>query len=504
MINWIKNLFKKKENKSGMKVIQRGGNTYMYDKMSVEYMESKLPNPTQSRLAEVIDSAVKLIISKREVNKETNKFFLKPIVEITDKSELEIAKSNLEIRDETPGHLMSFGSFIFDFITETGEVHQIELLGFGAIRFHKMWKDDAYLKNPRQLLEWLAAVGVHEPLEQLNEEIKKNEERQKNFQEWKMKAPKTLLDHFDTIQRDPVGIDNGNLYQELKNEITNETELILKLFKLYAHNSDQWNVMLLHESLPSYVLMGIDIETLNKAFKSQNLSPEHKEGISRFLSSWDFMTKREADLEKIEDEFKSMLLLHLESIGNEDKINLFKRTLINETEIGIEEVLGSHKFELEISKNGNAIIQQKTKPRNIVLERIIIYSLTIGLILFLFFIGRDRAVFIGIILIIWEISNFSKNKIKLKGDKLIISKQGITIEDKKRNIEIQKKEIEKFTTKLDNEEDQKSYGAIIVQKKDGEEIELLKVFEDNFEFIENDLKIILNFVTKKLEFSSDS
>lgn len=46
--------------------------------------------------------------------------------------------------------------------------------------------------------------------------------------------------------------------------------------------------------------------------------------MARLLAGWDFKQKRKADLDKVSDQLKETLLAHLEEMGNEGKISLYK------------------------------------------------------------------------------------------------------------------------------------------------------------------------------------
>ena len=75
---------------------------------------------------------------------------------------------------------MCIGTYLFDFMTQNEGTHQIEYLGYGAIRWEKAWKDDAHLANPSQFLEWLANNGIDEPLK---EWLEASKQPQSNFEE---------------------------------------------------------------------------------------------------------------------------------------------------------------------------------------------------------------------------------------------------------------------------------------------------------------------------------
>lgn len=343
MKNWFKRIFgkKEKENKPLFKEVREGNNVSLYDQQTVDYMESKLENPTQEKFFKLIEDSDKIIISKREANK--NKVVKTPITlngkttyiegnpvenvnieEISKPEEIQEVLKHFEILDETKGHLMCVGNLMFEFINNNGNTIEVEYLGFGHLRIEKLFKDDAELKRPMEFLNWLNSIGIPEPLNNwIEDEIRKNES-ERRISEWKSVAPKTLIKSLDSTNQNPFGNFDENSFKELKEEIPDDKELILRLFKLYGTGFNNWNGVPVYETIPLNILMGINIDFLNNVYESVSLDKEQKEGMARFLSSWDFSQKRKSDIEKVSQNLKDELLAHLEEMGNEEKISQFK------------------------------------------------------------------------------------------------------------------------------------------------------------------------------------
>jgi hypothetical protein len=123
-------------------------------------------------------------------------------------------------------------------------------------------------------------------------------------------------------------VDDKRLYDELLKEIPNETELILTLFKVYGNSFCNWSGFSSFEMLPANALMAVNIEKINQAIDNQDLTPEQKEGIARFLSDWNFIKQRKSDVYKVSDKVKEMLLAHLEAKANKEKIDMFKNRVM--------------------------------------------------------------------------------------------------------------------------------------------------------------------------------
>ena len=346
MRNWFKKLFRKKEKKNTQlfKEVREGNNVKLYDQQTVDYLESELQDSTQDKFLKLIAKSEKIIISKKEANKD--KIVKTPIIangktieieghpvesikfiEITETQELQVIQKHFEILNESKGHLMCVGNLLFEFIDKKGNSVEVEYLGFGHIRMKKVFKNDAELKRPMEFLNWLDSIGISEPLNDWIEADNRRKENEKRLLEWKSVAPKTLVKSLESVNQNSFGEIDENLFNELKSEIPDEKELVLRLFKLYGTGFHNWNSVPVYEMIPGNILLGVSIDFLNNLFEIEDLDKEQKEGIARFLSSWDFSQKRKSDIDKVSQKVKDELIIHLEGMGNEDKISEFKKTV---------------------------------------------------------------------------------------------------------------------------------------------------------------------------------
>lgn len=345
MKNWLKKLFGKKDESSFFKEVKDGNNVALYDQQTVEYMQSGLPNATQKTLGELLGSAVKLVISKLEVDEskkekvpitingatteiEGSAMVQQTVHEITDPKELQKAREYFEILDETKGHLMCVGEYFFDFIDANGTATQLEYLGYGQIRIAKLFRDDAQLSKPLEFLHWLKVLGISDPLERWTENESRKKESERRLTEWKAAAPKAIIKGMDAANENPFGSFDPGLFEELKSEIPDEKELIMRLFNLYGTGFYEWSGVPIYEIIPGNILMNVNIDFLNELHETETLEREHKEGMARLLAGWNFEQKRKTDLDKVSDQLKETLLAHLEEMGNEGKISLYKSRVI--------------------------------------------------------------------------------------------------------------------------------------------------------------------------------
>jgi len=322
MINWIKKILNT-NTKSDWKVINNNGQKTVISPEVMNHFNSNLPNPDPADLKKLIDKTVKIIVLERiiEIGRDELQFLL----EINNKEKIKITGQNLEIESKPQGHLLDSGYFIFDFFMENDEKYRIEFLGAGLIRWKKKWKEDAKLKNPLVFLEWLSGLGIEKPLKKHNESIKKEKKRSKQFNQWKEKAPKSVIRSIDS----DYCYDYDKVQQELKKEISEERDLILKLFELFGSDFGNWSGFPSYEIIPEGVLLKIPIKSFNEIYKSSELTKEQMHGMARFFSGWDFNKNRKTEINKLSIDLKKLLLEHLMEFGDLEKINQFEKRVIN-------------------------------------------------------------------------------------------------------------------------------------------------------------------------------
>lgn len=124
------------------------------------------PGPKQSALNRLSELTQRIVILKRVLQEETQTMIPVKLVEIGDPNTIQTFFNTLEIIEPFDYHLNSYGLLLFDCIEANGNVHQLELLDSEVIQWHKTWDSVGPLKNPEELLLWLEAQGISEPLNQ--------------------------------------------------------------------------------------------------------------------------------------------------------------------------------------------------------------------------------------------------------------------------------------------------------------------------------------------------
>lgn len=319
-----------KEDKSLFSSIKKAGKVILADAQTMAFWNSKLPNPVQSDLDKLFADLEKIEISERVSDEETKILIPQKVLEIKDASKIKELYEKFKIIEESIGHMMCIGEYVFTFCVKGGVAAEIEYLGGGAIRWEKRWKEDAALNAPIAFLEWLFVQGIEKPLNIWTEMENAAKEDERKTQEWKSQAPQILWSYADELDYQGVLLDPDKMMEEIKKEIPNEKELISSLFKLNGFSSESWNHFSMHETIPGTILITFDINSLIEVISNNSLTDSYKEGIAKFFASRDFYQKRKKDIQHIPDNIKNILLEYLEDTGDEDKIRQYKKRVMDE------------------------------------------------------------------------------------------------------------------------------------------------------------------------------
>jgi len=328
MKSWFKNLFKKKENAVEFHGKKVGGGAILYDDTYKTFVESTLAEPKQTDLNQLAEVTQSVVISKNVREKVSRNVVVVKILEIHNPDVIKTLFTSLGIMEPSRYHIFAGGQYLIDCIQTNGNVHRFEYVDFTAIRCKTLWKYDGKLKNPLAPMHWLHGVGISEPMNQWLEYNNETNTAKRRYESWKSCALPPLADFLDDYVKNPEDFDVAKVFNSIKKFVPDEFEVVLRLFGLYGLFSDNWNNAQMYEKLTAEVLMIIDFQSLNKAFCTQPLTTNQKEGMARFLCDWNFHQKRKSDLTEVTLDVKNMLLEHLLAQGDEEKIETFKRLVL--------------------------------------------------------------------------------------------------------------------------------------------------------------------------------
>lgn len=285
-------------------------------------------------LNKTLSSIQKVSLYKYEPEKNPGRSFTrlvpKELFQIDDEKKIIKIKSLFEVQDTSNGSLRTSGEYYFEFESRDGQKTKVEYLPGGRLRSNELWKNDAILKRPMELLNWLASLGIGGPLEQ---EIQTQKRRQKEREKYKIissKMPPRLITTEGRLDSSCLKKDSKALYQELIKDNSDENSLLLDLFELFVLRSNNWWEESTLEMLIKRVLLGAPTESINRLIEANNITLLQADGIARFLTCSQFQKKLNEEGINIPESVKEKVFALVEELGNGKKINLYQsKVLLN-------------------------------------------------------------------------------------------------------------------------------------------------------------------------------
>lgn len=289
-----------------MKSITRpDGSKVLLDDTMVSYVESTAPQPTQASLAHVLGATVRVQVF-RGGSSDGAPHGSEVLATTEDAHSLEELRHSLQIRDGGRGHCMCHGDP--SLVLSDARGHTLAVLGIHhgiAIRWRE-WRDDAELSDGQRLLQWLLALGVLYPMQELERSRRRRLESQGHAERWRAAIPPPLAAHpvFDLN----VAFNPAPLASVLEDAFPDQRERALVLLEWFGHGAGPWSGFPSYERLPEKLLLALPIDSLLDALHSENLTTAQLEGAARLFAGWDFRQTRKHDLNRLAPPDRKKLL----------------------------------------------------------------------------------------------------------------------------------------------------------------------------------------------------
>jgi len=343
----IKSWFSRKDSlPPGFHMIKRpDGSISIVDQKTIDYMESKAPDPTQKSLDVVLKQLRKVrVYSGGSLGKECmNKEVLIETESDADFNELSEA---LRIMDEPAGHCMCLGDPTFEFYGEGSKRLAIISLHHGLTIRWDLWKDDAALVDGLRVLNWLAKRGVTYPLDEYEENLRQEEISELNWKRWIEHMPQCLIPFKAEMTEDlgwavfttaPDSTNSGEVVKEnagnnedqregldklqkaMEKAYSDGIERALVLLAWFGNGAGPWSGFPAYEEVADRLILKISKENLISALSRSDLSEAQLEGGARFLTGHEARSFRNSILAQLSDDIKNTFLEHVLHSTDEDK-----------------------------------------------------------------------------------------------------------------------------------------------------------------------------------------
>jgi hypothetical protein len=261
------------------------------DRLMLDYVRSRAPQPTQTAFDEMLSSVTRVRVleggmaSGRALGNTV-------LLDIAVESDLAELKKALSILDGPGGHCMCCGEPTLELLSRQSEPLAVLGIHHGRSVRWAAWKDDAELLDGRRLLDWLAQRGVPGPLAEVLEGQRREEQAWADWQRWEAAMPDCLKQlQADVWQRVTEKGDLTPVEEALSVTYPDLRVRILALFRWFGTGAGPWTGFPVYEQLAEQILLQSPIEDLVDALQNLPLSSEQLEGAARFFACTAFANR---------------------------------------------------------------------------------------------------------------------------------------------------------------------------------------------------------------------
>jgi hypothetical protein len=244
-------------------------------------------DPTQASLAEVLKETVRIRVWDEGISGDEP--IGEMLLEITDPQEIEKLCAVLRIDDGPAGHCLCYGDIAFELLSR--DHRQLALLGLhhGVLLRWNTWIEDAALDDGLAVLEWLAGLGVTEPLERYLDDQEEEEETVEAWNRWIDAMPACLQALPEDDWRSVIEENRRDIVlNALAAHYPDTHAAILALLHWYGSNSGSWTGYPIYEDLAAAILSWYPVQGLIAAMEGAVLTPAQLEGAARLCSGNNF------------------------------------------------------------------------------------------------------------------------------------------------------------------------------------------------------------------------
>lgn len=272
---------------------------------------NRLDKPSNAGIAALFNGVDRVIIKEDGVSgdKAISDTIL---LEISSQEEICQLQAFLQIDETNTGfYCMCLGTYAIELFADSQLKATIGFHHGETIRYIN-WNGDAGLARSEDLLHFLAELGLSKPLEQYKEEKLNRDQQVVAERKWLEYAPAS----FRKYREEMNDFDDSYLpllAGDLKAEIPDKNERIIRLLQLFGYSSHFWTGYPLYEEVPNELLKTLDTKEIINAYLQSDRNYKTRKGLGRFLCSFEFKKERAKYMECISEE----LIAELEKCFNQ-------------------------------------------------------------------------------------------------------------------------------------------------------------------------------------------
>lgn len=258
------------------------GQVTVRDPATLSHMQSTAPQPTQTSLNDVLETATRAVVYSGGVHGDSL-VEAERLFEASTPEDIEALRRSLRIVDGGDGHCMCLGDIAIEFFAEDGR--RLVLLGVHhgrRIRW-EAWKDDARLEDGKAFLIWIASKGARGPLDEFMEAERREEDGQRALERWNAAIPDCLRLPRELVEKAMEDDDPTPFLDALAAAYPRPSEQAKVLLEWYGNGAGPWSGAPAYEQFAEILLQELPESALIEAARSA--SEDHQlEGAARFFA----------------------------------------------------------------------------------------------------------------------------------------------------------------------------------------------------------------------------
>jgi len=234
-------------------------------------------------------------------------------------------QSLLEIEEPQSGfHCMCLGSVAVELLADGARVAVIGLHHGESIRLDG-WPSDAPLVDGRPLANWLAAHGLPELLEEMNDTAKRRTQGAMARERWQAAMPSGIAVHLDALADFTGGPRHGLKPDELQTivgallaEYQTPVAACSALLRWFGAGEGPWSGYPSYEGLAEVLLLHMRSELVAASLEFGD--DDVALGAARYFAGWTLSQTRPEDVGLLNDEARERLLECARRTGIDDNL----------------------------------------------------------------------------------------------------------------------------------------------------------------------------------------
>ncbi len=295
------------------------------DHATAAYLSSQAPAPSQQSIDSFLSRVTRIrVVPLDDLRKDSRE--RKLLLDTSDSVAIASFRECFAIVEDPESffHCMCPGDPHIELFAGT---HLIGTIGYHhgvAIRW-SVWRHDALLREPAQLLDWMSVHGVDGPKREVEEARRAEEEIRREEARWLEVMPDCFRPFWERMGQDRDPELHRVLLEALEGAIPAREEQALVLFGWFGAGQGPWSGFPSYESVPEELLLQFPTELLVSALTGSTPSEAQWRGAARYFGGWEFGQRKKPDKAFLSADLKQRLVQVARATGVAVNIDIAER-----------------------------------------------------------------------------------------------------------------------------------------------------------------------------------